>query len=76
MNELYILCVIDNMKIEWQIIDYNIINTTLLLDRYLKRIYNEKIEIDYNKQDIKQYKLENIIETNPNRLCIKIYLDI
>ena len=76
MNELYILCVINNMKIEWQIIDYNIINTTLLLDRYLKRIYNEKIEIDYNKQDIKQYKLENIIETNPNRLCIKIYLDI
>lgn len=37
MNELYILCIIDNMKINWQIIDYNIINTTLLLDKYLKK---------------------------------------
>ena len=77
MNELYILCVIDNIRIEWHMINYTILNTTILLEKYFKNyLYNEKVEIEYDGENIKKYILENIVEKNPYRLCVNVYLDI
>ena len=74
MNELFLMCIIDNIKIDWHIIDYNIITTTKLLDRYIKTyLYNNDTIIEYDRMDIKKFKLEDIVKNEPKRLCLKIY---
>ena len=74
MNELFLMCIIDNIKIDWHIIDYNIITTTKLLDRYIKTyLYSNDTIVEYDCIDIKKFKLEDIVKNEPNRLCLKIY---
>ena len=74
MNELFLMCIIDNIKIDWHIIDYNIITTTKLLDRYIKTyLYSNDTIVEYDRIDIKKFKLEDIVKNEPNRICLKIY---
>jgi len=73
MNELFILCVIDNMKIKWFIVDYDKIKTTTQLINYFISIYNNNIAIKYNKKNIKHCNLYDIVDKNPNRISINIF---
>jgi hypothetical protein len=73
MNELFILSIINTMKIKWFIIDYDKINTSTMLINYFKNIYSNNISIEYNKKNIKYYDLHNIISKKPNRISIKIF---
>ena len=73
-DELGIMAVINNMKTDWHIINYNKYNTVEKLYSYFINYYNDpNIYIEhYDNVNIKKNALSHIIQKNPLRLFLRI----
>ena len=79
INMLYIMAVINNMKITWHLLEKNSNNKIMInnIYSYFKNVYNKpNIEIEHNT-DIDLYKedLSKIINHSIDCLFIRVYFD-
>ena len=76
--ELFILAVIDCLRIDWHSLYINKNTTGYIIYNYFKNYYNKELDIDLDIEG-RKYKLENInsiqryIKKNPDRMCLYIY---
>lgn len=75
-----ILCIVNNnMKINWFNLNINELdNKCINIYKYLEEYYNIKnitIELcdNYGYELYRVENIKNIIQTNPNRLCLRVF---
>lgn len=73
-DEIGIMVIINNMKTDWHMINYNKYNTVDKIYSYFSKYYNDpNIYIEhYDNVNLKKNLLSNIVQKNPLRLFLKI----